>query len=99
MIKRFVVAAAAVVLSASLAFAVPVKAKVTAIDGKKVTVDLVDEKAEWMKKGAPVKFKGGVGRIREIVDKTITMNSKNAEKLKVGDEIELDKGPATLEGC
>ena len=36
MIKRFVVAAAAVVLSASLAFAVPVKAKVTAIDGKKV---------------------------------------------------------------
>jgi len=99
MIKRLVVAAAAVVLSASLAFAVPVKAKVTAIDGKKVTVELVDEKAEWMKKGAPVKFKGGVGRIREIVDKTIAMNSKNAEKLKVGDEIELDKGPATLEGC
>jgi hypothetical protein len=99
MIKRLVVAAAAVVLSASLAFAVPVKAKVTAIDGKKVTVELVDEKADWMKKGAPVKFKGGVGRIREIVDKTIAMNSKNAEKLKVGDEIELDKGPATLEGC
>ena len=99
MIKRLVVAAAAVVLSASLAFAVPVKAKVTAIDGKKVTVELVDEKADWMKKGAPVKFKGGVGRIREIVDKTIALNSKNAEKLKVGDEIELDKGPATLEGC
>jgi predicted secreted protein len=99
MIKRFLVAVAAVALTATLAFAVPVKAKVTAIDGKKVTVDLVDEKAEWMKKGAPVKFKGGVGRIREIVDKTITMNSKNAEKLKVGDEIELDKGPATLEGC
>ena len=99
MIKRFVVAAVAVVLSASLALAAPVKAKVTAIDGKKVTVDLVDEKAEWMKKGAPVKFKGGVGRIREIVDKAITMNSKNAEKLKVGDEIELDKGPAMLEGC
>jgi opacity protein-like surface antigen len=99
MIKRFVVAAAAVVLSATLALAAPVKAKVTAIDGKKVTVDLVDEKADWMKKGAPVKFKGGVGRIREIVDKTVTMNSKNAEKLKVGDEIELDKGPATLEGC
>ena len=99
MIKRFVVAAAALVLSANLAFAVPVKAKVTAIDGKKVTVDLVDEKAEWMKKGAPVKFKGGVGRIREIVDKTITMNSKKADILKVGDEIELEKGPATLEGC
>jgi predicted secreted protein len=99
MIKRFVVAAAAVALSATLAFAAPVKAKVTAIDGKKVTVDLVDEKAVWMKKGAPVKFKGGVGRIQEIADKTITVNSKNAAKLKVGDEIELDKGPARLEGC
>ena len=52
-----------------------------------------------MKKGAPVKFKGGVGRISEIMDKKITMNSKKADKLKVGDEIELDKGPATLEGC
>ena len=99
MIKRFVAALAVVVLGATLALAAPVKAKVTAIDGKKVTVELVDEKADWMKKGAPVKFKGGVGRIREIVDKTITMNSKKADILKVGDEIELDKGPAMLEGC
>jgi predicted secreted protein len=99
MIKRFLVALSVVALGATLALAAPVKAKVTAIDGKKVTVELVDEKAEWMKKGAPVKFKGGVGRIREIVDKTITMNSKKADILKVGDEIELDKGPAMLEGC
>jgi hypothetical protein len=99
MIKRFVAALAVVVLGATLALAAPVKAKVTAIEGKKVTVELVDEKAEWMKKGAPVKFKGGVGRIREIVDKTITMNSRKADILKVGDEIELDKGPAMLEGC
>jgi predicted secreted protein len=99
MIKRFLVALAAVAVSASLALAAPVKAKVTAIDGKKVTIELVDEKADWMKKGAPVKFKGGVGRIREIVEKTVTMNSKNASKLTVGDEIEVDKGPATLEGC
>jgi predicted secreted protein len=99
MIKRFLVALSVVALGATLALAAPVKAKVTAIDGKKVTVELVDEKAEWMKKGAPVKFKGGVGRIREIVDKTITMNSKKAEILNVGDEIELDRGPAMLEGC
>ncbi len=99
MIKRFLVALSVVALGATLALAAPVKAKVTAIDGKKVTVELVDEKADWMKKGAPVKFKGGVGRIREIVDKTITMNSKKADILKIGDEIELDKGPAMLEGC
>jgi predicted secreted protein len=101
MIKRLLVAVAAFALTASLALAatVPVKVKVTAIDGKKVTVELVGETADWVKKGAPVKFKGGVGRIREIVEKTITMNSRKADVLKVGDEIEIDKGPATLEGC
>jgi hypothetical protein len=101
MIKRLlvVVAAFAVTVSLALAATVPVKVKVTAIDGKKVTVELVGETADWVKKGAPVKFKGGVGRIREIVDKTITMNSRKADVLKVGDEIEIDKGPATLEGC
>jgi opacity protein-like surface antigen len=99
MIKRFLVALAAVAVSASLALAAPVKAKVTAIDGKKVTIELVDAKADWMKKGAPVKFKGGVGRITDITENTVTMNSKNASKLTVGGEIEVDKGPATLEGC
>ena len=99
MIKRFVAALAVVVLGAAVALAVPVKAKVTAIDGKKVSIELVGEKADWMKKGAPVKFKGGVGRITDITDNKVTMNSKKADVLKVGDEIELDKGPATLEGC
>jgi predicted secreted protein len=70
MIKRFLVALAAVAVSASLALAAPVKAKVTAIDGKKVTIELVDAKADWMKKGAPVKFKGGVGRITDITENT-----------------------------
>ena len=99
MIKRFVAALAVVVLGAAVALAVPVKAKVTAIDGKKVSIELVGEKADWMKKGAPVKFKGGVGRVVEIKDAGVTINSKSASKLKVGEAIELDKGPATLEGC
>jgi opacity protein-like surface antigen len=99
MIKRVLAVAAVLAFTATLAVAAPVKAKVVSIEGKKVQVELVDAKADWMKKGAPVKFKGGVGRIRDIVEKAVTMNSKNADKLKVGDEIELDKGPATLEGC
>jgi predicted secreted protein len=101
MIKRFLTALAVVVLGAAvaLAAAAPVKVKVASIEGKKVQMELVGEKADWMKKGAPVKFKGGVGRISDITDGKITMNSKNAAKLAVGDEIELDKGPATLEGC
>jgi hypothetical protein len=99
MIKRFLATFAVVVLGAALALAAPVKGKVKAIDGKMVQVELVGEKATWMKKGAPVKFKGGVGRISEIKDAVLTMNSKSAAKLKVGDEIELDKGPADLAGC
>jgi ABC-type transporter Mla subunit MlaD len=99
MIKRFVVVLAVFVLGAALALAAPVKGKIASIDGKKVQVELVGEKADWMKKGAPVKFKGGVGRISDITDNKVTMNTKKAETLKVGDEIELDKGPATLEGC
>jgi ABC-type transporter Mla subunit MlaD len=99
MIKRFLAVLAVVVLGAVLAAAEPVKGKVLSIEGKKVQVELVGEKAAWMKKGAPVKFKGGVGRIADITDNKITMNSRKADVLKVGDEIELDRGPATLEGC
>jgi hypothetical protein len=99
MFKRFLLTAAVSILGAALALAAPVKGKVTSIDGKKVQIELVGEKADWMKKGASVKFKGGVGRIVDISDTGITMNSKKASDLKVGDEIEIDKGPAMLQGC
>jgi predicted secreted protein len=99
MIKRVLAVVAAVALTATLAFAAPVKVKVASIEGKKVQVELVGEKADWMKKGAPVKFKGGVGRITDITDNKVTINSRKADVLKVGDEIEIDKGPAALEGC
>jgi len=102
MTKRFLAALILVVFAAALATAAApatFKGKITAIDGKKVTIELIGAKADWAKKGAPVKFQGGVGRISEIVEKTISFNSKQAGKLKVGDEIVLDKGPATLQGC
>jgi hypothetical protein len=99
MLKRTLVAAAVALVAAALALAAPMPGKVTAIDGKKVSVEISGEKAAWLKKGAPVKWKGGVGRVVEIKDNLLTVNSKHAAKLKVGDELELDKGPATLEGC
>ena len=98
MIKRTIAAVAAVVLSAALAVAAPVKAKVASVKGKKVTVTLVDAKADWMKKAAPVKWKGGVGRITEVKDdKTLVVTTKAA--VKAGDELALEKGPADLSGC
>ena len=98
MIKRTIAAVAAVVLGAALAVAAPVKAKVASVEGKKVTVTLVDAKADWMKKAAPVKWKGGVGRITEVKDdKTLVVTTKAA--VKAGDELALEKGPADLSGC
>lgn len=100
MIKRLLLAAAVVAIGASLALAAPMTGKVTAIDGKKVSIELGSaEKPAWLKKGAPVKFKGGVGRVVEVKDTLLTINSKSASKLAVGDELELEKGPATLQGC
>lgn len=99
MIKRFLAVLAVLALGATLALAAPIKGKVTSIDGKKVQIELVGEKAPWLKKGASVKFQGGVGRVVEIKDAVLTINSKNAAKLKAGDAIELDKGPADLAGC
>lgn len=100
MIKRLLMAVAVVVLGAAVALPAAMTGKVTAIDGKKVTIELgAAEKPAWLKKGAPVKFKGGVGRVVELKDAQLTINSKSASKLTVGDEIELDKGPATLQGC
>lgn len=100
MMKRFAAAIAVLILGAAVALAVPMTGKVAAIDGKKVQVELGSaEKPAWLKKGAPVKFKGGVGRVVEVKDTLLTINSKSASKLTVGDEIELDKGPATLQGC
>jgi preprotein translocase subunit YajC len=99
MMKRALAVLAVFVLGATLALAAPMKGKVTAIEGKKVTIELTGEKAAWLKKGASVKFQGGVGRVVEIKDAVLTINSKNAAKLKAGDAIELDKGPADLAGC
>ncbi len=99
MLKRVLLTLLITAVGATLALAEPMKGKIVAIDANKVQVSLVGEKAPWLKKGAPVKFKGGVGRIVEIKDSVLTMNSKKASELKVGDEIELDKGPASLQGC
>ena len=80
MMKRALAVLAVFVLGATLALAAPMKGKVTSIDGKKVQIELVGEKAAWLKKGAPVKFQGGVGRVLEIKDAVVTMNSKNADE-------------------
>jgi hypothetical protein len=99
MMKRALAAAAALMFAATLAFAAPVTGKVSSVEGKKVQVTVSGELATWMKKGATVKWKAGVGRIIDVKDKVLTINTKGATDLKAGDELALDKGPADLSGC
>ncbi len=100
MIKRVLTAFGVLAFAASLALAAePLKGTVTSIDGKKVEMTVTGEKPAWFKKGASVRWTGGIGRIVEVSGDTITVSSNSASKLKVGDELELKKGPAALQGC
>ena len=69
------------------------------IDGNKVQVTLVGEKADWVKKGAGVKIGEIKGKITEITDTTLTFTTKKASELKVDAEVTLEKGPAAMTGC
>jgi hypothetical protein len=101
MLKRIASALVLAAFTAALALAAPatVKGTIASIDGNKVQVTLAGEKADWMKKGAGVKLGELKGRITEITGTTLTFTSKKASELKVGEEIELAKGPAAMTGC
>ena len=101
MIKRIASAFVAVALVAAAAFAAPaaVKGKIASIDGNKVQVTLIGQKADWVKKGAGVKIGEIKGRITDLTDTTLTFTSKKASELKVDAEITLEKGPAAMTGC
>ena len=101
MLKRLVFAIIAVLFLSSSAFAAPVKGTVTSIDGQKVKITLVGEKADWVKKNAPVKIKAGIGKIVEVTgtkEIVVTITTSKASELKVGDEVSIDKGKA-MSGC
>ena len=101
MLKRIASALILLAFAAVVAVAAPstVKGKIASIDGNKVQVTLAGEKADWMKKGAGVKLGELKGRITELTDTTLTLTSKKASELKVGQEVELAKGPAAMTGC
>lgn len=86
------------------AFAVPaatVTGKITAITENKVTIELTSDKPDWVKKNGFVKFESGQGKILEVTGEapvTITVKTKKAGDMKVGDAISFTKGKA-MAGC
>jgi len=96
-----VLALAAISLSAETAKTT--KGKVTAIGEGQITITIDGEKADWIKKSAPVKFADGNGKVLtvtadDVTPVVITVKTKLASKLKVGDEISFQKGKA-MSGC
>lgn len=91
MIKRLSLALVMLVFVAVAAFAAPATGKVAAINGKNVQITLSGEKEDWVKKNAPVKIKGGTGKITEVAGDKVTINTSKASELKVGDEVTFDK--------
>lgn len=97
-----VLAFAAVSLSAETT-STPIKATVTTIGDGQITITLDGEKAAWIKKSAPVKFSNGTGKVLSVTADdvspvVVTVKTKLASKLKVGDEISFQKGKA-MSGC
>jgi hypothetical protein len=94
------VCAAAFVSSETAETALPtVKGTIASIEGTKVQITIQGDKADWVKKGAAVKFTGGLGKVLDVSATTLTINTKKASELKVGEEIVLAKGRAVPAGC
>ena len=102
MFKRVLLALVAMLFVSTAAFAADtVKGTVSSIDGQKVTVKLVGDKADWVKKNAPVKIKAITGKIVEVTgtkDAVIVISTSKASELKVGAEVSIDKGKS-MSGC
>lgn len=73
--------------------------KITSITGKKVVLEVEGDKPDWVKKGSGLKVAGGPGKIVDVTPTTVTFNCQKASTLKVGDAIEVKKGPAPPAGC
>ncbi len=96
--KKIATVIALLVFGFTAAFAAGLTAKVTAVDGDIITLEM-KEKAAWVKKGANVRFSGQAGKITAVEDGTVKIKSGKTS-LKAGDEVSIEKGRAAAsEGC
>jgi hypothetical protein len=98
MFRKLVLALVVLAFTVTAALAAPVAAKVSAVEGEKITVTLQADKPAWMKVGAPVKLKSiGPGKVTAIDGTTVTIASKKAGSVKIDQEVAIDKGG--MAGC
>jgi D-serine deaminase-like pyridoxal phosphate-dependent protein len=95
--------AVALVVAATVFAAPTTNGKILAVNAGSVRIAIDGEKPSWIKEGAPVKFKDGVGKILEVSAEgvtpvVITVKTKKAPEMKVGEAISFEKGKA-VSGC
>jgi hypothetical protein len=95
--------AVALVAAATIFAAPATNGKIVAIDGTSVKIAIDGATPSWVKVGAPVKFKEGVGKILEISAEgvtpvVITVKTKKAPEMKAGEAISFEKGKS-MAGC
>jgi hypothetical protein len=106
MLKRMTIAlfvAVTLVVAATLFAAPATNGKILAVDAGSVRIAIDGEKPAWIKVGAPVKFKDGVGKILEVsaegvTPAVITVKTKKASEMKAGEAISFEKGKS-MSGC
>ena len=92
-------------LTAAAAFAADAKTtgKVLSIEENTIKIEIQGDKPSWVKKNAPVKFEGTVGKVLEVSAEgvtpvVITVKTKKAGSVKGGEAITFQKGTSTA-GC
>lgn len=108
MLKRIIAVLVALSFGLASAFAAQTASptgKVLAVDGTQIQIVIQGEVAAWMKKGAVVKVANeagkileSAGKVTEVAEKTLTVTTREATAVKVGDTISLQKGRVTS-GC
>ena len=108
MFKRIIALVITLSFGFALAFAAQATAttgKVVAVDGNKIQISIQGETAAWMKKGGVVKLSNEAGKVMEnsakvteLAEKMMTITTKEAAPVKVGDTVSLQKGKVTT-GC
>lgn len=99
MFKRLALTTVLLLTCVVAALAAPMAGKVAAVKDKEVQVTVTGKLADWVKKGAAVKFLGAKGTIVSVAGSVVTISSPKAVKAKAGDAVNFDKFKATAGGC
>ena len=107
MTKRILAALLLVAFGLTAGFAIAADAKTTgkvlSVDENTLKIEIQGDKPTWVKKNAPVKFEGTVGKVLEVSAEgvtpvVITVKTKKANSAKEGETISFQKG-TSMSGC